>query len=179
MNIRVTLIIVALLSIPLMYSVAFASTSAELTRTSTVNVDTDENGVIALTPNPDYKVIQVNETLSIDPQNVGANSMNTNASLILGNTQDPSQTDAFTVQNRTSESITLDISLEETNQFDATSGSVTYYISDSGTVTPISVGDTTSIQLDAGEEAYVAVQIDSTGTAGNLTTNLVIKGGKA
>lgn len=179
MNIRVALFVAALIAIPLMYSVAFASTSAELTRTSNIQVDTDANGVISLTPNQNYDIIQVNETISIDPQNVGANSMNTNSSLVLGNTQDPSQTDAFTIQNMSQDSVTLTVSLQGTAQFDSTAGSVTYYIQDSGTLTPVSVGDNTTIQLDSGEEAYVAVQIDSTTTTGNLTTNLIISGGSA
>lgn len=177
MNTKAVLFVVALLSIPLVYSVSFASTSAELTRTSNVQVDTDDKGLISLTPNPDYGMVEVNETLSIDPQNVGANSMNPTSILTLGDTTNPSQDDAFTIQNKSMDQLNLSISLNAGSNYDSTSGSVTYYIYDSGTVNSISVGDTQNIQLNAGEEAYIAVQISSTATTGNLTTNLVITGG--
>lgn len=176
MNRRVILVISLLMAVPLLYSIAFASTSAELSRSSNINVDTDAQGIIALTPNPDYDIIQVNETFSIDPQNVGANSMNTNATLTLGNTQDPSQTEAFTVQNRQTEPITISISLEPANQYTSSAGSVTYYIDKGNSLTQISVGNTDTVQLSAGEEIYVAVEIQSTESSGDLTTNLVISG---
>lgn len=177
MNSRSIILVLALLSIPLVYSVAFASSSAELTRTSNIQVDTDANGLITLTPNPSYEIIQVNQQMSIDPAHVGADSINENATLTLGNPQDPSATEAFTIQNASGDPVSLDISLQGTGSYTGDANSIVYYVDQNGTVTEVNVGSTRSFQLNDGEEIYVAVEMSSVGTSGDLSTDLIITGG--
>lgn len=177
MSWRTVLFVGILLSVPLIYAFAFASPTVELNRSADIQVDTDEQGILILNPNTDYDIIQADPDLSIDPANVGADSFNENAQLTLGNPTNPNQDNAFTIQNTRGTPIVIDVSLQGGQDFTGSADSVVYYIETTNGVTDIQVGDTTTIELQDGEEISVAVEFTSIGDTGDISTELLIEGG--
>jgi hypothetical protein len=177
MNFRLVLFLLLLISIPFFYAFAFAAPNIQLDRTSDIQVDTDKNSVLTLTPNPNYDIITATPDLTITPANVGASSMNENAVLTLGNINSPSTNEAFTIQNIIGEQVTLQIQLQAQPSYTGSNADVVYYIETPSTgVEQIQVGDTLTVTLSAGQQMPVAVQIDSTGQTGDLSTTVSISG---
>lgn len=161
-------------------SMAFASPSAQLERSIKSNVVADNTATIQLTPSSSYGMVQIEQQgkLSISPQNVGADSINTNSILSLGDQSQPEIDYAFRIENPKSQPVMYTFSLSQATDFSGSSGDVEYNIQKNGSTTRTLIADGTeeTFVVNPGETVYVSVRMDTTATrTGNLDTVFYIK----
>lgn len=180
MNGRNWIFLVILLGfISAVITLSFAAPSAELNRDVGANVASDNTALVQLTPNPQYDFVQLNSNgeLTASPQNLGADSVNAEMTLTIGDTTAPNTDYAFTIKNTQNKAVQYNLSLQQQNSFSGTPTDVEYIIQkDTGTTYTISADNTEqSFIVQPTETLYVTISIDSTGQqTGNLDTTLVI-----
>lgn len=139
-----------------------AFTSASMSRTSNVDIVTDDKGLIALEDGTSGHLIYQNSTgaLEIDLTNGSAQGANVHAHFEFGNPNDPHNQTAFNITNQDAEShsITLDYTGEASNTdgevdlkfevYKPGASSPTATLTDeSGSVTVSSVGSGTTLHV--------------------------------
>ena len=181
MNKLVVVLVGLVVCIPLVYTVAFGYTSADLTRDSTSDVVSDPQGIISLQPNNSFELIQTNAqgelTIRTENLNSGADSLNRETTLEIGNTQDPASQPAFTATNLTGSQKTFVFSVTQTNANTA-ADPVTYIIDTQNGVETISLGDSVMFTVPSGSQVPVSIEVRSTGLVNGdeIHTKLVISG---
>lgn len=179
MNKEFIFILVILFIIPLSFYTAFANPSMEITRQGQIDVTTDSEGVLELNPSNQYDFVQINNAglLSISPDNIGSDSINSNMELLLGDINNPQSDYAFTIRNLAPEPISAEVSIEPTESYDGQDNSVQYYIETSEGIEQINTGESINIPIESGELIHISVQINSE-NAQNIDTNMKIIGEK-
>lgn len=174
-------LIIALFALSIFFmTTSFGAFSAEITRSSTVNVTADTESVIQLTPNSSYDMVALDNEgkLTTSPSNLGADSVNRNMYLQIGDPTNPQSDYAFTITSLADRTTVLNITLQPSPEYSSTADSVVYTIQQSdGTKQTISANGTTqTFILNPTETLYVAVEIDTVNeNAGNLNTTLIIE----
>ena len=159
-------VILAVLAVTAVGTGAF--TSAEVTRTTNMDVVNDNASIIALQDGTSGELISLTDgQLTIDFTAGGASGVNQDALYKFGDGSDAVNNHAFSVSNNSD--TTRDITVEYTNvaNLDGASGAVTFEVYDSsgqslGTVTP---SQSSTVTLDSGETAYVVLTVDTDGVS--------------
>lgn len=171
------------MSVLLLFGVgATAYTSFTADRTATMDVVSDDLGILVLEPDPDATfVTQQNGEVTVDVTLGGASGVNVDSTLKLGDSSTPTSTFAFNVTNNdnTAHDLTFDYVLNSDDS-DDTKANVKYKIYNSTgsllkTVTEES-GSVTLSSVSSGTTLYVVVEVDTTGltTSDNLSGTLKI-----
>ncbi|MFB6171295.1 MAG: hypothetical protein ABEJ23_02095 [Haloarculaceae archaeon] len=147
---------------------ASAFTTGSVSRSSNVNVVTDDVGLIGLSDGTSGGLVYQNSTgaLEIDFTKGGANGANTAATFELGNQTDPTNQSAFNITNNDAES--HDLTVEYTGVNDGnTDANIQFKIYDNtgssaATVTDESTSDTIT-GAASGSTYYVVIVVDTHG----------------
>lgn len=180
MNGRNWLFLVVLLGfVSAVITLSFAAPSAELNRDASIDVAADNTALVQMTPNPQYDFVQLNPDgeITASPQNLGADSVNAEMTLTIGDIASPSTDYAFTIQNTQTKAVQYNISLQQQNSFSGAPTDVEFVIQkNAGTTYTISADNTEqSFIVQPTDTLYVTIRMDSTGQqTGNLDTTLVI-----
>lgn len=170
MRIKIAVLAVAVIAISATVG-ASAFTTGSVARTASIDVVSDDAGLIALADGTSGGLVAQSSDgkLTIDFTNGGAGGVNPDASYQLGNSADPTNQTAFNISNLDAEEHDLTVAYEnvatgatgdgtENIQFllyDATGSQV-------GTVSEESTS-TTITSLPSGETLYVVMDVDTSG----------------
>lgn len=175
------LMVLLLILLPLIIFSSFASPSIELIREGNINVTSDTQGFIELQPSNQYDIVDINEkgVLSISPNNMGSDSINSNMRLSVGDTTNPQSDPAFTIGNLASEPISSTISVQAKDSYTVSSDNIQYIIQTDSDIEVIEVGESITVPLQSGEFIYSSVIIDSENiNSGNMNVEIKITGDK-
>lgn len=172
-------IIILLILLPLIVFSSFASPSMELVREGNINVTSDTQGVIELQPSNQYDIVDINENnvLSISPENMGSDSINSNMQLFIGDISNPQSDPAFTIGNLATESISATINIQPKASYTGDNDDVQYIIQTDSGIESIAVDESVTIPMQSGERIYSSVIINSS-ESGNIDVNIKITGEK-
>jgi hypothetical protein len=143
---------------------AFNSFSAD--RSASLDVVSDSNGVIGLSDGgSDYVTTNSDGALKIDVTNNGSNSgVNVDATLEIGDPENPSDTYAFSITNNYGQSRTVDLNYA-LDEGDAAGSSeqvnFTVYDSDGDSVVSVSEDDSGSFEPSSADTYYVVLTVDT------------------
>lgn len=157
---------------------ASAFTSAEVTRSASIDVVADNNGIITLTPGSTSAVyLDSNGAMTIDAAQ-SAQGLNVEGSFTYGDTADPANSNAFSMTNSDSQTRTFTVAANNFANTQSSPSAVQYKIYDS-TGNQIGVVDQNTDQtfdVASGETIYVVLETDTTGLDSNadLSHDLVI-----
>ena len=148
---------------------AAAYTSATVNRSATIGVETDQLGLIQLTPSSDFS--QITEDATTGALSINFSKLNVNSKFTFGDAAAPNTTHAFSlVQNDSNRDVTFEYVLDADP--DATTPNVTFdiYSWDSTNSTAVSEGTATessgaTVATTAGTSYYVVLTFDTTGMA--------------
>lgn len=157
---------------------ASAFTSAEVTRSASIDVVADNNGIITLTPGS-TSAVSLNNSGAMEINAAGsAQGLNVDGTFTYGDTASPSTSNAFAITNADSQQRTFTIAANNFANTQSNPGAVTYKIYD-GTGTQMGTVDASNnstIDLSSGQTVYVVLETDTTGLDSNadLSHDLVI-----
>jgi len=160
-------------------TLSFAAPTAELARDSTVNIASDNTALVQLQPSPSYDFVKLdpNGNITASPTNLGADSINSQMTLNIGDSTNPNGDYAFTIKNTQSKAVQYDIKLQQQGSFTGSSTDVQYTLQkNTGNPVIVSANNTQqSFIVQPNDVIYGTITIDSTGqSTGNLDTTLVI-----
>jgi len=148
---------------------ASAYTTGSVTRSSNVNVVSDDVGLIALSDGTSGGLVTQNSTgaLAIDFTAGSANGVNTAAHFELGNPSDPTNQSAFNLSNLDTESHDLTVKYTGAGGTSDADANIKFQIYDStgaqvGTVSEESTS-TTITSAGSGSTYYVVIVVDTHG----------------
>lgn len=148
---------------------ASAYTTGSVTRSSNVNVVTDDQGLIALSDGTSGGLVAQNSTgaLAIDFTNGGASGVNTAAHFELGNPSDPTNQSAFNISNLDAETHDLTVTYSGAGGTSDTDANIQFQIYDStGTQVATVSEESTSATItgaSSGATYYVVIVVDTHG----------------
>lgn len=157
---------------------ASAFTSAEMTRTASIDVVADSQGIITLTPGATSAVTtDADGAMTINAAG-NASGLNVDGTFTYGDKAAPSTTNAFSITNGDTEKRTFTIAANNFTANQGNTGAVTYTIYDSTGAKLATVDSATDATFDltAGSTAYVVLETDTTGLdkTADLSHDLVI-----
>lgn len=150
---------------------ASAFTTGNLSRSSSVNVVSDDVGLIALDDGDSGGLVYMNgDQLAIDFTQGGASGANVEATFKLGDPNDPTNHTAFNITNQDKQSHDLTVEYTGAGATGDNTDNIQFKIFDSagsevGTVTE----ESTSAEItgvNSGDTLYVVVVVDTTGLSG-------------
>jgi len=158
---------------------AAAFTNASVDRSASIDVVNDEDGIIGLAPGSTSVVTMNSGELTIDAAVGDAKGINTEATMEIGDSANPSTTYAFNVTNNAGKQKSFEMGYAVSGTDSDASDDVTFtvYKSDGSQVTTISEeSGTKSFTIDSGATYYVVVSLDTTGnpTGDDLSGTLTI-----
>ena len=177
MRLKLATVAVAVIAITATLGVS-AYTTGSVDRSSSVNVVTDDAGLIGLADGTSGNLVQQNSTgaLDIDFGRNGATGVNTAAHFELGNPSDPTNQSAFNVTNNDGEAHDLTIEYTGVTESQDTDANIEFQVYDS---TGTSVGtvseESTSLTItgaSSGATYHVVIVVDTHG----LDTNADLSG---
>lgn len=170
MRIKIATIAVAVIAITATFG-ASAYTSGSVSRTSTIDVVNDDQGLIALSDGTSGGLVSTssNGKLTIDFTKGGAGGVNPDATYKLGDATDPSNSTAFNITNLDAES--HDMTVEYTGVDAGATGDGTSNIQfrvfdGSGTEVATISEESTSATISgagSGTTYYVVIEVDTSG----------------
>lgn len=156
----VTIAAALLLSMTVVASSAF--TTVSLDRQTSIDVVSDESGIIALEAHPDSDVVNGTDSgalrIDFDQADTGA-GVNVNSTYTVGSTSNPTNTYAFNVTNQNTGPIDLTVDYALDNA--AAGSNVQFSLYDSGgtLVGTAGPGSSTTQPLAQGETLYVIIEV--------------------
>ncbi|WP_167768573.1 hypothetical protein [Haloarcula amylovorans] len=161
---------------------ASAFTTGNVTRSSNVDVVTDDQGLIALSDGTSGDLVMQNTSgaLNIDFTAGGAGGVNTNAHFELGNPSDPTNQSAFNISNLDAESHDLTVSYTGAGGTSDTDKNIQFQIYDNaGTQVGTVSEESTSASItgaSSGTTYYVVIVVDTHGldSTDNLSGTLEV-----
>lgn len=160
---------------------ASAFTTGSVSRTSTVNVVSDDTGLIGLSDGTSGDLVQLNSTgqLEIDFTNGGATGVNQNATFVLGDTADPTNSSAFTLTNQDAASHDLTVEYTGAGGTADPDANIEFSIHDStgAQVTTVSEESTSGTITGAASGAtyYVVITVDTHGLSSSSDLSGTLK----
>lgn len=168
MRIKLTALLLAVVVVSATLG-ASAYTTGSLTRSSSVDVVTDDVGLIGLTDGTSGDLVYQNSAgeLAIDFTNGGAAGANTNATFELGNPNDAVNASAFNITNQDSTARDMTVSYTGAGATGDGTNAIEFQIYDStgtsvGTVSEETTSDTIT-GVASGATLYVVIVVDTTG----------------
>jgi hypothetical protein len=157
---------------------ASAFTSAELTRTSSIDVASDSNGIITLTPGSNSAVsLNSNDALEINTAG-NATGLNVDGKFTYGDNANPSNTYAFSMTNADSQQRSITVAYNNITDNQGQTGAVKFKVYDStgSQVGTVDSSTNVSITASSGAQYYVVLDVDTSGldSAADLSGDLVI-----
>lgn len=148
---------------------ATAYTTGSVSRSSNVNVVSDDVGLIGLEDGTSGNLVKQNSTgaLVIDFTNSGASGVNTAATFELGDTTDPTNATAFNVTNNGGSTLDLTVEYTGVTESQDADANIKFEIYDStgtkkATVSEESTSATVS-SVSSGSTLYVVIVVDTHG----------------
>lgn len=168
MRLKITALLLAVVVVSATLG-ASAYTTGSLTRSSSVDVVSDDAGLIGLTDGTSGDLVYQNTDgqLAIDFAQGGATGANTNATFELGNPSDPTNATAFNITNQDATAHDLSVSYTGAGATGDSTNAIEFQIYDStgtsvGTVSEESTSATIN-GVGSGETLYVVIVVDTTG----------------
>lgn len=157
---------------------ASAFTSAEMTRSASIDVVADNSGIISLTPGS-TNAVQLNSNDALEINAAGnASGLNVEGTFTYGDTANPSSSNAFSITNADSQQRTFTVAANNFTDTQGNPGAVTYRVYDSAgqEISTVDADSSATLDLGAGETAYVVLVTDTTGldSSADLSHDLVI-----
>lgn len=142
-----------------------AYTSLTLDREATVDVVADDNGIVELSPGPVSFVDVQDDQLVIDVTNGGAEGVNVNSQLEMGDSESPTTVEAFAVTNNDNEERTMNFDYVLDDDNGVSSESITFEVYDSEEILEDSFSNTeeAEVTFESGETHYVVITVDTEG----------------
>lgn len=145
---------------------AVAFTTASVEREVTIDVASDDQGIIGLAPGTTNAVELVDGVLTIDTTTDRSDGLNPDGLFVYGNEGNPASEYAFSVTNNDDDGREFTFGLESFSLPSAGELTLTLY-DDSGTVLGDLTPDADQVtSVDPGEAVYVHIRIDTTGASG-------------
>ena len=168
-----TILMASLLLVGTVSIGASAFTAATVERSATVDVVADEDGLLALTDGNSGNLVSQDgdtEQLGIDLESGTASGANPNATFELGNPDDPTVSNAFTIENQDAEPHQINVEYTGATTNEEDNLIIDIYDGD-GNVETVTEEDTSaSFAAPAAKTFYTVVTIDTGG--GNAATDL-------
>lgn len=148
---------------------ASALTSAYVDRTASIDVVSDDTGLVGLSDGNSGSLVQVSgDQLQIDFSSSGANGVNTDGQFELGDPANGNQTYAFNITNNDDVAHTLSLNYTLDTAESESGANVTYEVYDSNNTQLLAATDENGEQssstdaLSSGETVHVVVIVDTT-----------------
>lgn len=156
---------------------ASAFTSAELNRSSTVNVVADDSGALTLSPGTvgTTATIASNGELQLNAS-PSASGLNVEGTYVFGDNANPATDYMFTMTNTTANDKSVTVGYNVTGDAQGSTGAMTFNIYDGSGNNVATVTDSSdaSFTASSGTQYYVVLETDTTGldSAADLSGNL-------
>lgn len=160
-------------------SITFAAPTAELQRSVGSDVVADTSAAVQLIPSGQYGMVEIESegSLSVSPNNVGADSINSNANLVLGSTDNPNQDYAFQIKNPSVDPAVYNLRLQQSVDYSGTAQDVQYIVQ-KNSQTPITInadGTQEQFTLNPNDTLYISIEYNTQDIqTGNLDTTFRI-----
>jgi len=163
---------------------ASALTSAYVDRTASIDVVSDDSGLVGLSDGNSGSLVQVSgDQLQIDFSASGANGVNTDGQFELGDPANGNETYAFNITNNDDTAHTLSLNYTLDTDDSDSGANVTYEVYGSNNSQLLTATDENGEQssatdaLSSGETVHVVVIVDTTGktSSDNLSGTLRVK----
>lgn len=130
-----------------------------------MNVVNDSNGILILDPASTSDIVTLNSegALSIDVTNVGADGVNLNSTMKIGNPNDPTNFSAFNVTNnhQSTQDVTFDYTYDSSPGVSGTFLTYRIYDSNGNHLATAAPSNSTTVTLSSGQTVHVTINVDT------------------
>lgn len=150
---------------------AVAFTEASVERDVNVDIVTDENGPVTLTPGSTSAVTLENGLLTVDTNTANANGLNGDGSFTYGDDAAPSTTHAFSMTNNGGGTRTFTLGFSNFSLGGTSSITLSVYDDTETSIGDVSTTTDQTTTLDAGDTVYAVLSFDTTGLTDGANMN--------